>query len=65
MTLINYKETVSTWAWRALKAGYRQNALADELGIPRGLMSEYINGKKKPSIERFQEIENFLRTQGV
>jgi transcriptional regulator with XRE-family HTH domain len=39
-------------------------AIARELGINRSLMQQYVNGSKKPSFERIQDIERYLHRLG-
>lgn len=62
---MDIRETIKSWQWRIVKAGYRQGSFADMLEIAPSLFSEYINGKKDPSLERFELIENKLKELGV
>ena len=39
-------------------------SIARELGINRSLMQQYVTGKKKPSLERMQDIERHLHDLG-
>lgn len=62
---MNTREIISTWKWRVVKAGYNQKNFAKLLGISPSLFTEYQKGKKDPSLERFDLIENKLKTLGV
>ena len=39
-------------------------SIARELGINRTLMQQYVSGKKRPSLERMQDIERHLHHLG-
>lgn len=59
------KETIKSWGWRIKKAGYNQSTFADEYEMSRSALSEYIAGKKDPSLKRFSFIESTLKDLGV
>ena len=59
------KEIVKSWKWRIVKAGLNVGDFSEQIGVARSAMSEYLNGKKSPSLERFDRIENKLRDMGV
>ena len=59
------KETVKTWKWRAHKADLNQSKLAFDLSISPSALSEYISGKKNPSMATFDKIEGYLKGLGV
>lgn len=63
----NAKETIKTWRWRIVKAGFnvRKFSALPGINIPASLFSEYLNGKKSPSLERFDLIEDKLKSLGV
>lgn len=62
---MNAKETIHSWRWRIVKAGYTAKGFAELVDIPQSLLSEYMSGKKTPSIDRFDYIEGYLRELGV
>jgi len=59
------RETIKTWQWRIKKTGKNQGEFARLVGISPSLLSDYCNGKKSPSLERFDLIENTLKFMGV
>jgi predicted transcriptional regulator len=58
---LDTQKTIDSWRWRIVKAGYKANSFAKEVGVSQGAMSEYLNGKKTPSLAKYQQIENKLR----
>lgn len=62
---MNIREVIASWKWRVVKAGYSQKRFALLLGISPSLFSEYTTGKKDPSVERFERIEDKLKQLGV
>lgn len=64
---LSARETIQTWKWRIVKAGHSQKSFLalDGVNIAQSLFSDYLNGKKDPSIERFDLIENKLKSLGV
>lgn len=59
------KETISTWKWRIIKAGYSQKTFCEMLGITEGALSQYMNERKKPTLDTFDKIEAKLIELGV
>lgn len=62
---MNASETIETWRWRIIKAGYKSKDFAALLDIDGSLLSAYCKGRVKPSLERFDLIENKLKSLGV
>lgn len=62
---MSIQEKIKSWKWRIVKAEYNVKSFADLMGFSASSMSEYMSGKKKPSIDRFEEIENKLKELGV
>lgn len=62
---LNASETIQTWKWRIVKAGYNQKTFAELLEIAPSLFSEYLARKKDPSLERYDLIEGKLKELGV
>jgi len=52
---------MATWGWRIKRASLRQTSFAEEIGVSPAVLSEYISGKKIPSLKRFELIENEIR----
>ena len=62
---INLTEIVKTWRSRIKLAGKTEPQAAEESGITKGQLSQYLNGKNVPSIAKFEQFENYLRKLGV
>jgi transcriptional regulator with XRE-family HTH domain len=41
----------------------RQQQLADALGLKKAIVSHWINGRRKPSLDGFFKIQEFLKEQ--
>ena len=55
-------KTIKSWRWRILRAGYANvRQFCENIGIPESMMSEYLTGKKYPSLKRFDLIEKHLK----
>jgi transcriptional regulator with XRE-family HTH domain len=54
-----------TWKARLKKAGFNQAEFGALVSIDQGAISLYFNGKKIPSIETFDKIENGFKFWGV
>ena len=54
-----------TWNWRIRKAGYNPTSFMPLSGVHQGAVSQYIKGKKVPSLETFLKVENKLVELGV
>jgi transcriptional regulator with XRE-family HTH domain len=63
--ILSAKETIKTWKWRIVKAGHNGITFAELLGIAPSVLSEYMSGKKSPSLERYDHIEGKLKELGV
>lgn len=59
------KETIKTWKWRIIKAGFKLQDFAAAVEIPQGQISNYCAGRIVPSLERFDIIEGKLKELGV
>jgi transcriptional regulator with XRE-family HTH domain len=46
---------------RLAQVDFTQSELAKETGLSRSLISDYVNGKKCPSVENFHKICRVLR----
>lgn len=62
---MDYKEIIKSWAWRIKKSGCKRKDFCEGLGFDQSYMSGWINGKRIPSLENFQKVENALRDLGV
>ena len=62
---MNASETVATWRWRIVKSGVQARDIAAALGIDPSLFSSYCSGRITPSLERFDLIEDKLKSLGV
>ena len=58
-------EILKTWRWRIAKADKKEYVAAQESGLSRGQLSDYLNGKVVPTITKFEQFENYLRSLGV
>lgn len=58
---MNIKETIESWKWRIVRVGHTQASFCDSLQVSRAGMSEYLSGKKDPSIKMFNKIESRLK----
>lgn len=54
------KQIVNSWRWRIIRVGLTMGDFALSLGLAKSAMSEYVSGKKSPSLGRFEQIENTL-----
>lgn len=59
------REIIKTWKWRIKKANYSMGDFAKFTGVSPSLISDYCNGKRTPSLQRFDLIENTLKFLGV
>lgn len=55
------KEIVKTWKWRICKSGTNQLKFSEKLGIKPSQLSYWINGKRNPSLDDFDKVEEFLK----
>jgi len=62
---MTYKDTITTWRWRIVKAGHNTVSFAKLCDISQPLLSQYLRGKAVPSLGRFDEIEKTLKNLGV
>jgi len=58
---MNTQELIDSWKWRIVRAGGNQVRFAKEVGIARSSLSEYLSGKKRPSLTTFDKIETTLK----
>lgn len=54
-----------SWKWRIVKAGITQQDMAKAAGVSQVTISNYINMKCNPSLDKFEIIENKLKDMGV
>lgn len=57
--------SVATWRARIKMADKTEAGFAAEVGISKSVLSGYLNGRNKPTIDKFELIENRLRNLGV
>lgn len=57
---MDIKETIKSWRWRIVRAGHNGKTFSELIGISNVALSEYISGKKKPSLDRFDMIEKTI-----
>ncbi len=65
MKNVNLIEIVATWRSRIKKAQKTEEQVAAGAGIHKGQLSLYLNAKNLPGLEKFEQIENYLRGLGV
>jgi len=58
-------EIIRTWPDRMSRAGKTLSQAANESGLKKGQLSQYINFKNSPTIKPFEAFENYLRGLGV
>ena len=58
---MNVHETIKDWRWRIVRAGHTQASFCADLNLSKAAMSEYLSGKKDPSIKTFNKIEKRLK----
>jgi transcriptional regulator with XRE-family HTH domain len=54
-------DTIKTWKWRIVRADHTMQSFCELVKVNPSLMSQYISGQIKPSIERYDLIEGKLR----
>lgn len=55
------KETVKKIKKAMLDKGLNQSSLADKLGVPRSVISNWFNGTRNPKIENIKKIADALQ----
>lgn len=54
------EEIIKSWDWRIRRVGMNQSTFSVHVGIDQTSMNLYIKGRRKPSLARFEKIENEL-----
>lgn len=62
---MNSKQVRKSWKWRLVKAGRKQKDLAEITGIPQSMLSQYMNLRINPSMDKYDLIEEALQKMGV
>ena len=53
-------ETIKSWRWRIVRVEMSQDSFCDTIQVSRAALSNYISGKKDPSLKSYQKIEGKL-----
>jgi len=59
------EETIKTWRWRIVKAGFKISEFAATIGVQPARMTGYMSGKVRPRSDIFDKIEGKLKEHDV
>lgn len=59
------KETITSWKWRVAKSNKTAQEFCISIGLDPSQFSQYVCGKKNPSLPTFDLIESKLKELGV
>jgi predicted transcriptional regulator len=61
MSKVDINAVIESWRWRIVRAGHNAKGFACLMDTSPALISDYLNKRRKPTLKRFEQIENKLR----